>query len=312
MKRPPRIAAWRHALRVMVLVALFLIAGFNLHRRYKAQHGGQFEIDAHYGLHLVDKVLGSSPHMDRRPIAVSGGLWSFKAGPVRASDPLAVVSGFLTAKKLPMALLLSVLIPIAVILLGGRIFCSWICPMGLFGEIVCGARRKLATVGVHFINLGISPLPKYIIFVMGCLVCLLFSVPFFYGIYPPRMISDAVGDIWTGDFMMAELVFVGVLLLAELVLCERLWCKCLCPGGALLAWAGVLRRLRVKRNPDTCTACGKCDPVCPYDLTPSHGILGGECDNCGLCIEACNDHSLAFRFGSGASEPPRSEPRSKP
>jgi ferredoxin-type protein NapH len=294
MKRLPKLMWWRHAVRVLVLLALVLVAGLNLHRRYKSQHGGQFEIQAHRGLRLIDKAKGSSPHMDRRPIVVSGGLWSFKAGPVRASDPLAVLSGALTSRKLSIPLLLSALIPLAAILIGGRLYCSWICPMGLLSELVRSLRRKLAKVGVHFINISVSGLPKYILLVLGALVCLLLSVPFFYGIYPPRMISDALGDIWTGDLMKFDVIFVGVVLLCELLLCERLWCKCLCPGGALFAWLGSIRKLRVHRDPESCTACGACDPACPYDLEPARNALGGECDNCGLCMEACNDDALAY------------------
>ncbi len=296
MKKPLKIAPWRHGVRIAILLALFLIAGFNLHRRYKSQYGGQFEIDNNYALHLIDTIRGSSPHMDRRAIVLSGGLWSFKAGPVRMSDPLAVTSGILTGKRLSAALLLSALIPLVGIWLGGRIFCSWICPMGILGELVRGIRRKLASRGIHFINLPVSPLPKYVILVLGSLVCLLFSVPFFWGFYPPRILSDAVGDTWGSGVMVAELLFVGALLLVELILCERAWCKSLCPGGALLAWLSAKRLLRVKRDPQACTACGACDVACPYDLAPSHAALNGECDNCGRCIEVCDDSAINFSF----------------
>lgn len=295
----PHIAWWRHAVRLAVLVGLFAIAGSNMHRRHKAQYGGQFVIDSHPGLRVIDRLLGSSPHMDRRPVQVSGGLWSFKAGPVRASDPLAVLSGILTARRVTAALLLSLLIPLIGVLWGGRLFCSWLCPMGLLGEAVRGVRRRLERLGIHFFNLPISRLPKYVLLVTGALACLLFSVPFFYGFYPPRILSGALRDSWSNNMMMGELIFVGLLLLCELVLCERLWCKSLCPGGALLAWMSPLRRLRVQHDEAACTACGKCDLACPYDLDPSRRTLGGECDNCGRCIEVCQDSALEFRIGSG-------------
>ncbi|NQU40605.1 MAG: 4Fe-4S binding protein [Lentisphaerae bacterium] len=298
MKALPKIAWWRHAVRLAVLLGLLAIAGTSLHRRYKSQYGGQFEIDKHAGLRLVDRMMGSSPHMDRRPVQVSGGLWSFKAGPLRASDPLAVLSGVLTSRTLTVTLLLSLLIPLVGILWGGRLYCSWVCPMGLLGEIVRGIRRRLDRIGVRFFNLPISGLPKYILLVVGAGTCLIFSIPFFYGFYPPRILSDALADSWSGTLMTGELLFIGLLLLCELVLCERLWCKCLCPGGALLAWMGNLRQLRVRHDPDACTACGACDQACPYDLTPSRRTLGGECDNCGLCIEVCNDSALEFHIGS--------------
>ncbi len=290
----PHIAWWRHGVRLGVLFGLIAIAGLNLHRHYKSQYGGQFEIDQHAGLHLIDRIKGPSPHMDRRPVTVSGGLWSFKAGPLRVSDPLAVLSGILTSRSFSVALLLSLLIPLAGIVWGGRLYCSWICPMGLLGEAVRGFRRRLDRLGIHFFNLPVSRLPKYVLLVLGALACLLFAVPFFYGFYPPRILSDATRDAWYGSFMTGELLFVGLLMLCELLLCERLWCKCLCPGGALLAWLGTMRRLRVQHDPQACTACGACDLACPYDLDPSRRALSGECDNCGRCIEVCGDSALAF------------------
>ena len=294
MKHPRLFTFSRHAIRVTVLLGLFALAGGNLYRQYKSQYGGQFEIDRHRGLRVMDRLAGSSPHLDRTPATVSGGLWSFKAGPVRASDPLAVVSAILTSRTVTVTLLVSVLLPLIGALLLGRVFCSWICPMGLFGEGVRGLKRRLAREGLQFLNFDVSRLPKYVILVLGGVTCLLFSVPFFFSFYPPRIISDATRDAWTGSFMTAELLFVGALLLCELVLCERLWCKCLCPGGGLLAWLGAGRRLRVRHDPEACTACGACDQACPYDLNPSHVTLGGECDNCGACVTACGDDALHF------------------
>ena len=294
MIRPFKIAWWRHATRTGILLLLFSIAGLNLYRHYKSQYGGQFEIDSHSGLRVIDRIKGPSPHLDRRPVAVSGGLWSFNANGVRISDPLAVLSGVLKSRTWPAALLLSALIPVAGVLLLGRVFCSWMCPMGLFGEIVCGFKRWLERIGVQFLNLGVSRMPKYVILLAGALICLLFSVPFFYWFYPPRIISDAVRDTWSGTLMTGEIIFVGILLLCELVLCDRIWCKCLCPGGGLLAWMGSMRRLRVRQDSNACTSCGACDVACPYDLTPSRGSLGGECDNCGRCVDVCDDKALQF------------------
>jgi ferredoxin-type protein NapH len=291
-----KISTARTWIRLLILGLFFCIAGVNHYSTVKAQQGGQQMIDDSRMLSVVDKLYGSSPHRPIYEHVAGGGLWSFQIRGFRISDPLAVVSDIAASKSLHKLMLLSLILPLVGTVLLGRVFCSWICPMGMFGDLLLWIRKGLGKVGFGFFNLPVSRRIKNWVLGFGIVVSLLLSVQFFYIFYPPRIISDWVRDGWTSTISGIDLTILGVILFFELILCQRLWCKCLCPGGALYSFLGKWRRLRVIRNVHACTACGQCDTACPYDLEPGSLPLGGECDNCGLCVQACGDDAIGFRL----------------
>jgi ferredoxin-type protein NapH len=295
----PKISNVRTFLRLLILVLFFSIAGINHYSTVKAQQGGQEMIDGSRMLSFVDWLYGSSPHRPIYEHVAGGGLWSFQIKGFRVSDPLAVVSDLAASKTLHKLMMISLIIPLVGTLLLGRVFCSWICPMGLFGDLLMWIRQRLEKAGLGFFNLPVSRRIKYWVLGFGVLVTLILSVQFFYIFYPPRIVSDWVRDGWTSTVSGIDLAIFGAILLVELLLCQRLWCKCLCPGGALYSLLGKWRLLRVSRDVHSCTACGKCDVACPYDLEPGSLPLGGECDNCGLCVQVCNDDAINYRLTSG-------------
>jgi ferredoxin-type protein NapH len=220
-------------------------------------------------------------------------LWSFSIQDFRISDPLAVLSA-------PAALAMTALIPIIATMLLGRVFCGWICPMGLLSEIVTGIRRGLDRLGIGFFSWPVTGLLKYAVLAIGLFLVLVMSVSFFFPIYPPRIISDMIRDSLLSDPPINGIVIVGGILLAELLFVERLWCRCLCPGGAVYSLLGWTRFLRIRRDNDKCTQCGDCDKVCPHELQPaSTALTTGECDNCGLCRKSCEPRALGYTL-SGA------------
>lgn len=297
--RKYRITIMRHLVRSLVMAVLFFIAGLNYYYTVKSQHGGQEVINRSASLSLIDKMYGTSPHRTRHDHFAGGSLWSFQLKGFRASDPLAVLGSGLTSKTVSTALLVSLLLPIALTVLLGRFFCGWICPMGVIGEGVIALRRRLERLNIRFFNVSVSRSLKYYLLVAGAVVSVVYSVHFFYIFYPPRIMSDWVRDWWTGALVMRDFALVAGLSLVGLLACERLWCKCLCPGAAVYSMMSRWRLVRVQRDKHACTKCGKCDVACPYDLDPSKESLGGECDNCGQCIEVCGDTALSYRLGMG-------------
>jgi len=298
----PKISTVRTLLRLLILALFFIIAGINHYSTVKAQQGGQEVINDSAMLSAVDKLYGSSPHRPIYEHVAGGGLWSFQIRGFRVSDPLAVVSDIAASKALHKLMLISLIIPLVGTLFLGRVFCSWICPMGMFGDLLLWIRKLLGKTGFGFFNLPVSRRIKYWVLGFGVLVMLILSTQFFYIFYPPRIISDWARDGWTSTVSGIDLAIFGVILFFELLLCQRLWCKCLCPGGALYSLLGKWRVLRINRDAHACTHCGKCDTACPYDLEPGSLPLGGECDNCGLCTQACDDDAIHYRLQSGGEK----------
>jgi ferredoxin-type protein NapH len=278
----------RHVIRILVLVVIAAMVLLNEYSSLKGQYGGQKVIDASPIYSMVDGWFGRSRHLQPYETFAHGGLWSFSICDFRVSDPLAVLSA-------PAALALTAIVPIVATMLLGRVFCGWICPMGLLSEIVTGIRRGLGWLGVAFFSWPLTGLLKYAVLATGLLFALALSVSFFFPIYPPRIISDMIRDSLLSSPPVGGILFLGAILLAELLFVERLWCRCLCPGGAVYSILGRVRFLRIRRNDDKCDNCGDCDTVCPHELQPATSSLAtGECDNCGLCKKACGPEALGY------------------
>ncbi len=92
-------------------------------------------------------------------------------------------------------------------------------------------------------------------------------------------------------------VFGSVILLVILI--SRLFCRALCPLGALYALASPFALTRVQVDPHSCVGCGLCDRVCPVGLDVRREAGGPECIACGDCIRACPRGSIRRVFGLG-------------
>ena len=74
---------------------------------------------------------------------------------------------------------------------------------------------------------------------------------------------------------------LGALVVGSVFL-RDLWCRYLCPYGALLGLLGRLAPLEVTRDPGLCTGCEGCRRVCPARL-PVHSVRrvsSVECTSC--------------------------------
>jgi polyferredoxin len=88
-----------------------------------------------------------------------------------------------------------------------------------------------------------------------------------------------------------------VLILAASLRVTRLWCRSICPLGALL---GAISRWSILglHKSASCNRCNRCLLHCQGGDDPIGGALWrkSECLMCMNCIGSCPDHSLEFRF----------------
>lgn len=240
-----------------------------------------------------------------------GSPWSARLFGVTMTDPLAVVECVAASKAAPWVLVLGLLVPLIGTALLGRVYCGWICPAGLLfdagAKIRTGLRKGLE---LKPMNARIPPRTKYVLLGAGLLATLLTGTAVLHYIYPPAMFgreangfvgamfdraeSGKPGWAWAG--LTGASVLLGILLVVEILVAPGLWCKALCPGGALYSLIGRFRLLRVKRKEAACTDCVVCDRACPRGLLPMTDRTGMECDNCGVCIDVCPTRALGFRL----------------
>jgi polyferredoxin len=96
-------------------------------------------------------------------------------------------------------------------------------------------------------------------------------------------------------------VFLGILFIFVLSLnlrVTRFWCRAICPLGALLGIVSRWAVLGLQKDAKTCNDCNRCVLGCQGGDDPigSAPWRKAECLLCMNCVEACPEHSLAFKF----------------
>ncbi|GAB7082076.1 4Fe-4S binding protein [Megalodesulfovibrio paquesii] len=99
-----------------------------------------------------------------------------------------------------------------------------------------------------------------------------------------------------------QALFFLTLLGAGIWLGPRLWCRHVCPAGALL---GLLsRRPALSRQVrSTCVGCGKCQARCPMDAIPDDPFATRreDCIACQRCVEVCPVGAVSFSLPDSLS-----------
>jgi len=265
--------------------------------------------------HPVRDRLGVLAHTQ----GVRGSAWSLQAGRLSVTDPLAAAESAAAGRHFPAVLAIGIVIPVLLTLVLGRIFCSWICPMGLLLEMNDKLRALLRFLEIQPRNLRVDRATKYGLLVAGLLLAAVLSVPVLGYVYPPAILSRETHDLVFAWFDRAEqgrfglwlgslswmMSIVLAIVVVELVVSRRWWCRYVCPGGALYSALGWARPVRVRLRHEKCTDCALCVAACPMGLNPMKNEMGAECDSCGVCISSCEDGALGYGL-----EGPRTRPRS--
>ena len=178
--------------------------------------------------------------------------------------------------------------------LGGRIICGWLCPFGFLQDLL------------HKIPSGKFCLPawllhaKYVVLVVMVVVIpyvLPGSILVFCRLCPAGTLESSIpwrtmthSWTWSGMFI-ARLVVVAAVLVGA-VLVSRVFCRLVCPLGAILS---LFNRFSLVRMQVTvaCNQCGLCVKQCPMEIHPMDQLNSAECIRCLECSK-----SRHFRLGT--------------
>ena len=99
----------------------------------------------------------------------------------------------------------------------------------------------------------------------------------------------------------AQGLALGILFLVILFLSlrvTRLWCRSICPLGALLGAVSRWSVLGLHKDAESCNNCNRCLLNCQGGDDPigSAPWRKSECVMCMNCVGSCPDHALRFRF----------------
>jgi ferredoxin-type protein NapH len=211
------------------------------------------------------------------------------------SDPYAVLQMFFAGAVISFDILLGAFfILIFYMILGGRAFCSWVCPVNIITDFANYLRKKF---GFNQIQKK-QPASRNIRY---WVIAISFIISFFMGITAFELISPISmvhrGIIFGMGFGWAV---ISIIFLFDLFVLKNGWCGHICPLGGFYSLIGRFSFLRVHHNAQNCTACMKCKDICPENQVlhmitkTSMPVLSGECTNCGRCVEVCDDNALNF------------------
>lgn len=210
--------------------------------------------------------------------------------------------GLLTAGQFSCALgplNLSLFIGVIVLaLIAKKVFCSWACPIGFFGELLGKLGAKLTKgklVPGDRLDRALRLL-RYVVLVVSLYYTYKLGELVLRGYDPFYLIFSGFGH---GTVGWISYTVLAILILGGLAI-PMFFCRYLCPLGAVFDPFSRLGLIKLQRNTETCTACGHCQLACPHNI-PVHAlaqIRNRDCTNCLECVEVCPEKDvLTLRAG---------------
>ncbi len=241
---------------------------------------------------------------------------------------------------LPSCLALNFAVIIGILLLTvvfGRIYCSVICPMGVFQDVIIWIRRQAGLI-IHRINgrrvkkyaaarkageevgelstikrevkhFEYSRERRWVRYPVLALTvaAIAASVQVFVAMIAPysaygRIVRSAAG-LARGESLAPALLITAAVTLVAIVLCAWLWgrayCNTICPVGTVLGLFSRHSLLHIKIDADKCTACGRCSRGCKSSCIDmdAHKVDYSRCVDCFDCIRRCREGAVTYGFG---------------
>jgi ferredoxin-type protein NapH len=185
------------------------------------------------------------------------------------------------------------------LVVGGRAYCSWVCPVNVVTDTAYWLREKLGLTRDRKLD------KRTRIWIMAAAIL----ASFITGTIAWEFLNP-VSLLQRGIIfgMGAGWGIIAAVFMLDLFVTRRGWCSHLCPVGAFYGLIGANSLVRVSAIHRTaCTDCGACFKACPepHVITPAlkgtgtHLILSGDCTNCAACIDSC--YIDVFQFASRLS-----------
>ncbi len=236
------------------------------------------------GLWIVKGNLASSLILDTVPLG----------------EPMLLLQ-LLAAGFVPISAMLlgTIIVVLFYMLVGGRVYCSWFCPVNVITDSANWLRERLRLSG----SISFSRNSRYWILLMVVLLPMVTGTMAYEAVNPVPMIHR--GIIFGAG--MAWSVVVAIFLF-DLFIQRKGWCGHLCPMGALYGVIGKVSLLRVRADRrEACDDCMECFAVCPEPQVIKPALKGAEkglgpvitagaCTNCGRCIDICAEEVFHFGF----------------
>ena len=226
---------------------------------------------------------------------------------------------------LPAVMALNVVVVVALLLLTlvfGRIYCSIICPLGVFQDILARFRRKKNKYS-YSKEVRWLRYPVLVVFIIAAVAGIgsIFQLLAPYSAYG-RIATMIFQPIWKlGNNVLAEIAAradsyafysvdtwmrsLPVLIIAAITLVVlfilawrggRTYCNTICPVGTILSFFSRFSWLKIHFDEDKCKNCSMCSKSCKAACIDykNHTVDYSRCVVCGNCIDSCKFSALRY------------------
>jgi polyferredoxin len=218
------------------------------------------------------------------------------------------------------------LVIIALTLLSGRTYCSFLCPLGigqdLFSRIGGRFKKKFRRYGFKkpntILRYSLLAVTLIVTMVWGIYMITLFDPYSIFGRFMTffmkpvaieinNLLAKVLGefDIYTlsnipisgFSVIVYSIPVVFFLLIGVLSFTRgRLYCNMICPVGTFLGLISKISVLRIKFDESACTRCGRCAIRCKSSCIDflNYDIDVTRCVECFNCINICQDDAISY------------------
>jgi len=212
----------------------------------------------------------------------------------------------------------------------GRVYCSFICPMGIFQDIAnrCPkSKRKrfykknnpilrwsILAIFLVLFNLNytiavglLDPYSAYgriavhifkpVYLAMNNALAYIFN---HFGNYAFYRTEIAILSVLSLSVALLTFTIIGVLAWAK----GRLYCNTICPVGTIYGLFNKFSLFKIRIDSDKCSSCGICAKKCKASCLDAEtkSIDYSRCVNCFNCINNCNNKAISFAMNKKKPE----------
>ncbi|MDR1169839.1 MAG: 4Fe-4S dicluster domain-containing protein [Prevotellaceae bacterium] len=210
-------------------------------------------------------------------------------------------------------------------LLFGRVYCSSICPMGIFQDIIAWISKRTASKKKRYRFSKARNILRISMLVAAVAIFLKF--PLILGFIDPysaygRIVTNVFRPVYMAGNNVLETVFtkfgnytfykmdifimslfaftVAVLTMGIIGYLAwkhgRTYCNTICPAGTVLGFLSKFSVFKIKINKSKCNSCGACEMKCKAMCINSKQktVDNSRCVDCFNCLSACRKDALKF------------------
>ena len=237
---------------------------------------------------------------------ITGTFYAINIGGLSIADPAVILQTVFAVGNVAVPILGAILFPVVLALLFGRIWCGWMCPYHIVADATEWVRvhwlarlyKRDQPVSYPVAQSFKANSMRFGFLILGTILAGAIGIPALNFVSAPGILSTEAMILVKEHMISLEFCFIATLVLLELTILPRFWCRLFCPTGSCISVIRMSFTLRVvnelQKIRKPCCKDNFCASACPMGLQPAIEADNLLCTNCARCIDACKE-----RHGTG-------------